>query len=121
MSSHTYGLGCFGDGTGVYRPQTTKEPTESLITTGAIKLITKEFPTAFVMKVHGGGYQRAGIPDLYILHQGRSIWIEMKRPGADTTALQRKKLKELEAAGAFCGTAESPERAVQIVKDVLNF
>jgi hypothetical protein len=104
----------------VYRPQTSTEQKESTITNNAIKQLRKAFPDAFVMKIHGGGYQRAGIPDLHVSIRGRSVWIEMKRPGADTTALQKSRLEELAKTGAFCGTAESPERAIEIVNQILT-
>lgn len=103
----------------MYRPQTNHEKTENVITANAMRLIKKTFPDAFITKIHGGGYQRAGLPDVYISVRGRSIWVEMKRPGADTTALQRAVLKTLASTGAFCGTAESPERAVTVVTDAL--
>lgn len=115
-----YGLGEFGGGTGVYRPESSSTPTENYITSKTVSLLKKTFPDAFVMKIHGGGYQKSGAPDLYISIRGKSIWIEMKRPGADTTALQKSKMEELSKTGAFCGTAESPERAVGIVNDVLK-
>lgn len=121
MAEHKYGLNQFGDGTGIYRPQSSKERTETAITKDTIDVLKVLFPYAFVLKVHGGDYQRAGVPDIYIMTCGKSIWIEMKRPGADTTALQKRKLQALSDAGAFCGTAESPERAVEIVKEVLSF
>lgn len=114
-----YGLWETGDGTGEYRPSSKNVPTESVIITKAIKLIAKEFPHAFVFKVHGGLYQRSGIPDLYVGIEGKSIWIEMKRPGADTTALQKHKMEQLIAQRIFCGTAESPERVIEIIKKVL--
>lgn len=105
----------------MYRPQSSKEQTETVITTKTVKALTKEFPYAFIRKIHGGDYQRAGLPDIYISLCGRTVWIEMKRPGADTTALQKKTMIALANTGAFCGTAESPERAIQLIKDVLVF
>jgi len=115
-----YGLGKYGDGTGLYRPNSTKKQRENAIVTKTVKALEKLFPEAFVMKMHGGSYQRSGLPDLYISIYGKSIWIEMKRPGADTTALQKAKLERLAATGAFCGTAESSERAIEIVNKVVN-
>lgn len=116
---HTYGLWEFGDGTGEYRPLTKDTPTETNITTKAVKLVQKTYPDAFIFKISGGVYQRSGVPDLYIAVNGKGVWIEMKRPGADTTALQKAKLQHLQRQGIFCGTAESPERVLDIIKNML--
>lgn len=120
MTLSKYGLNQYGDGTGMYRPSSSKEQTENTITTKAIKLLEEAFPDAFVMKMHGGSFQRSGIPDIYISIRSKSVWIEMKRPGADTTALQKAKLERLAKTGAFCGIAESPERAIEIVNEVIS-
>lgn len=115
MTLSKYGLWNYGGGTGLYRPLTADTPTEAVVTKTVIKAIRTEFPDAFVLKIHGGAYQRAGVPDLYVLIHGKSVWIELKRPGSDTTALQKAKLEQLAAAGAFCGTAECSETAIAII------
>lgn len=120
MAAHEYGLGCFGDGTGVYTPATTHEKQETKITTEIIRALKETFPDAFVCKIHGGGYQRAGLPDVYMMLRGKCLWIEVKRPGADTTALQKRTLELLSACGAYCATAISPECAVDVVRDVIS-
>lgn len=38
---------------------------------------------------------KAGIPDLLCLKQGRAVFIEVKRPGGKTSALQRLRMAEL--------------------------
>ena len=114
-----YGLWEFGDGTGEYRPLTKNTPSEEKVVSKSVKAIYKEYPDAFVFKVNGGMYQRSGVPDLYVGVGGKSIWIEMKRPGADTTALQKAKMEHLQRIGIPCGTAESPERVLEIIKIVL--
>lgn len=113
-----YGLWKTGGGTGNYA-STNKTVKESDITNKAIKLIKATYPSAVVIKIHGGTYQRAGIPDLYIAVSGVSIWIEMKRPGADTTALQKQLLDKLKSIGVPCGIAESPDRVIEIIEKAL--
>jgi hypothetical protein len=105
----------------VYRPLTKTTPSEEKIVSKSVKAIRKAYPDAFVFKVHGGMYQRSGVPDLYIGVGGKSIWIEMKRPGADTTELQKFTMEQLKRQGIPCGTAESPERVLEIIKIVLAF
>ena len=118
-----YGLWQFGRGTGNYHPYSGfYGAKENAITTKTIKAIKETFKhdNVFVRKVHGGGYQRSGLPDLYVHVRGIAVWIEMKRPGADTTALQKEVLEELKAAGAYCGTASSPAQAVGLIRDALR-
>lgn len=115
----SYGLWKFGGGTGNYAPSKNSKETETSITNKSIKAIKEHYPEAFVLKVHGGTYQRSGIPDLYIAINKHSIWIEMKRPGADTTALQKNKLEQLKKVGVYCGTADSPQTVLEIIKDAL--
>ena len=116
-TKHEYGLFKFGGGTGKYVPESTSTPLESKIQLKIIDAIKKEFPGAVVIKLSGGEYQRAGIPDLYVAVNGVDVWIEIKRPGADTTMLQKKFLERLYYNGINCGTAESPETALKIVKE----
>jgi Holliday junction resolvase len=54
----------------------------------------------WVLKVHGGGFQTAGLPDLLAVRNGRLFAFEVKKPGGQPTKLQAKRLAELEAAGA---------------------
>lgn len=114
-----YGLGEVGDGTGLYRPVYETIPLESTVVRRIVKEIKACYPEAVMIKVHGNPYQRSGVPDLYVAIKGKSIWIEIKREGADTTALQRAMLVKLRDMGVPCGTAESPQTALDIIKKVL--
>ena len=119
--NHEYGLWKFGNGTGTYRPESGARTETRIVADSMCAVKTKyKCDNVFVTKIHGGAYQQSGLPDLYIALCGASIWIEMKRPGADTTALQVDKLKQLKDAGVFCGTAESPERVIEIIESVKN-
>lgn len=44
----------------------------------------------------------AGHPDIVCLVQGRMFGIEVKQPGKNPTALQKKRLRQIESAGG-CG------------------
>lgn len=110
----------YGGGTGKYTPTSPNTPTESAITRNALRAVEKAYPSAFVVKVHGGQYQSSGLPDVYIMLNGMSIWVEMKRPGADTTKLQQSKLEKLAKAGAYCGTAENTETLLAILLAVMK-
>lgn len=54
-----------------------------------------------------GGFGKSGIPDRVGCHKGRFFAIEVKREGKEPTALQWKRMGEIEAAGgkAFWGVS----------------
>ena len=115
-----YGLWEFGEGTGNYRPESPTTRKENDILKSAIKHVKARFDKSMViLKMHGSGYQRSGIPDLYIQLNGIPIWVEFKRPGADTTALQKGKLEQLKAAGAYCGTAASEVGLEMLIENAI--
>lgn len=117
-----YGLNKFGEGTGVYAKQADapSAPSETQIVNAIIKAVRKAYPDSIVVKIHGGGFQKAGIPDLYIATGGINLWVEVKRPGGDTTALQKRFLESLRLNGIPCGTAESPERVLEMIEQTLH-
>jgi hypothetical protein len=117
-----YGLWEFGNGTGNYSPATPNERKESNIVDMAVRAAGKKYKKAiYQRKISGGSYQRAGLPDVYLaLAGGINIWVEFKRPGADTTALQKSNLENFKALGIYCGTAESTETYLKIIGDVLS-
>lgn len=53
------------------------------------------------------GFGASGCPDRLVCYKGRFIGIEIKRPGKTPTALQRRRIIEIQAAGgiAVWGTA----------------
>ena len=53
----------------------------------------------WAMKIHGGPYQRSGIPDLLVLRQGRAAWLEVKRPGRRATPLQARTMRDIAIRG----------------------
>lgn len=42
----------------------------------------------WVMKIHGGPHQLAGVPDLLCLRHGQAVFLEVKQPGKKATRLQ---------------------------------
>jgi hypothetical protein len=111
-----------GHGTGKYKAST-KIPEARIttrFTTKAKSMFDAHGIHAVIVKVGGGMYQRAGLPDVYIQMDGKAVWIEMKRPGGDTTALQRATLLELQKAGAYVATCESVEEALAVLQEVIS-
>jgi Holliday junction resolvase len=62
-----------------------------------------------VLKWYSSPYSEAGIPDLLAMKQGHALWVEVKTPGKQPTALQAAKLAELRSAGCTAFVADSLE------------
>jgi len=58
-------------------------------------------PDTWFFKVWGGGFQRAGIPDLICCIKGVFIAIELKGDDGKPTELQKLNIKEINAAGGI--------------------
>lgn len=72
----------------------------------------------WTMKVHGGPYQPAGIPDLMLVKDGRVIWMEVKQPGKKPTPIQVRRMAEIEEqSGARCYVVTSREEADEYLRD----
>lgn len=70
----------------------------------------------WVTKLHGGPMQKAGLPDLLCLKDGRACFLEVKQPGkgkaSDATPLQRQRMAEIrDKAGVPSFVVRSAEDA----------
>lgn len=90
--------------------------------------IKREYPTAWIVKIAGGPYQRVGIPDLLVSVDGRTVGIEVKaqkpRESAEharerATPTQRATIAAMKRAGAVAGVAITIDEAVALVSDAL--
>ncbi|MGX8705639.1 MAG: VRR-NUC domain-containing protein [bacterium] len=78
----------------------------------AIKIyLTSLGSDVFFWKEHGGPYGTSGIPDIICCYKGRFLGLEAKLPGGKLTALQRRALDKINAAGGI-------GRRVETVDDV---
>jgi hypothetical protein len=109
-------------GTPVYR-------NESALVGGIWKAIVRAHPDAWLLKVHGGPYQRAGVPDLVLTVAGLFIGLEVKhqKPGesADgarerTTPLQRAEIRKINAAGGWACTVISVDEALTAIERAIE-
>ena len=66
-----------------------------------VKEILKHKGAWWCMPV-GGGYGRAGIPDLLVCYKGKFLAIETKAGRGKTTALQDLCMEQITAAGGRC-------------------
>ena len=62
---------------------------------------------AYVVKVHGGPFQEAGVSDLLVCWRGRFIAIEIKTPTGKLTEIQQHHLEQVLAAGGIGVVARS--------------
>lgn len=77
--------------------------------------VLKKLTQAFFFKVHGGPFQRVGIPDIVGCYHGRFVAIEVKRPGEQPTARQMATLVKLRAAGAYVMVATDEEQVREFI------
>lgn len=71
----------------------------------------------WLVKIHGGLMQRAGIPDLIGCLDGRFIALEVKLPDGHhrLTRLQKVTLRQIAAAGGLAGVVRSVSEAEALV------
>lgn len=82
--------------------------------------LERTFPGSFWRKIHGGPYQRKGLPDLLGCVQGRFFGLEVKCPDGDPpTPLQSKTMKKIREAGGGSCVVTSPEEAIDAIRRTL--
>lgn len=95
-----------------------RQQPESRLVKEILLSLRREYPSSFWTKIHGGAYQRVGLPDIIGCVQGRFVGIEVKLPGkeATLTALQGYTLDALVNAGAIAGMVTSKEQAIELIE-----
>jgi len=74
--------------------------TERQFQTKVIKYL-KALPNTWLFKVWGGGFQKAGIPDLICCINGVFVAIELKAEYGKATELQKMNIKQINASGGI--------------------
>jgi len=77
-----------------------KQMTEKELQNKVAKFL-KSQPRTWFFKVWGGGYQKAGIPDIICCVNGLFIALELKSDAGKPTALQRINISRINAAGGL--------------------
>ena len=68
-------------------------------------------------KVHGGPFQRAGVPDIIACINGRFVGIEVKRPkGGRTSAIQEYNIDGITQSGGIAFVATSVAEVITNLK-----
>src|ERR1041385_7030855 len=86
----------------------------------AILAYLNSLPECLARKRWGGGMGVAGEPDIDACLRGRSLQLEVKRPGQKATPLQVKRLEQWRHAGALVGVVTSVEE-VKALLDAAAF
>ena len=86
----------------------------------AILAYLNSLPECLARKRWGGGMGVAGEPDIDACLRGRSLQLEVKRPGQKATPLQVKRLEQWRHAGAPVGVVASVEE-VKALLDAAAF
>jgi hypothetical protein len=71
-------------------------------------------------KVHGSGYQKAGVPDNVGCYLGHFFAIEAKAPGEVTTKKQDRELMLIRQAGGFTRVVWSLKEAQDFMEEIKN-
>ena len=87
----------------------------------AILAYLNTLPRCLARKRWGGGMGVAGEPDIDACLGGRSLQLEVKRPGQHPTLLQLKRLEEWRQAGAIVGIVTSVAEVKALLGDEKDF
>jgi hypothetical protein len=70
------------------------------------------------MKIAGGPFQKAGVPDLLLIKGGKAVFLEVKQPGKKATLLQQQVMKEIsETGGAVTAVVTSKAEADKVLRE----
>lgn len=98
---------------------------ENAVVAAIGKAIKDHYPSAYILKIHGGQYQESGIPDLLVCVDGLEVGIEVKhwKPGESynhaldrTTLKQRIHIRRIIEAGGMAGVAMDVEPALYLIQ-----
>jgi len=94
---------------------------ESVLTKKILKALESEVG-GWWMKVHGGPYQAAGVPDLLGCVNGKFIALEVKRPGnrRGLTPLQAEVISQIKENGGVACKVESVREALKAASRLLE-
>lgn len=65
-------------------------------------------PISVAKRLRAMGLKK-GVPDLFVIHNGRTVFLELKVPGNYPTPEQKAVMANIEQAGGFCFVCRSLE------------
>ena len=93
-------------------------PKEKAVQDQIIKAL-KAYGVTWMVKTHGGAYQRPGLPDILAAapKTGRLVGIEVKRPViGKVTAMQTAEIRKINEGGGVAGLAYCEADAIALIK-----
>lgn len=90
---------------------------EKTITNSILKLLNSQ-SDCWAVKIHGGPYQRAGLPDIIGHICGRFVGIEVKVPGKSPTPIQNVIIKEITSTGAVATWVTNIDDVEKLVAEI---
>lgn len=100
----------------------TKPKLEKVVVNNIRDYIKEDYPTSVVIKIHGGMFQAAGIPDLICCINGQFVGIEVKLPGKEKnlTKIQQHWIDLIKKAGGVAFMATSVEQVKEMLDKCLD-
>lgn len=83
------------------------------------KIIEHWRKSNFVINVHGGAYQQAGLPDCCVITNGFHIWVEFKDSKTKLTTLQNAIHEKMRKSGAKVFVVRFDSESEWIIDDRL--
>lgn len=74
----------------------------------------------YIIKIWGGGFMEAGIPDLILCVNGRFVAFEDKVGNNKTSELQKYHIRKIIESGGIAMEMRDFEHAKQVIEDVRN-
>lgn len=91
---------------------------EAALSNRIIKKLKAEYG-CFATKIHGSAYQ-PNLPDIAVVLNGQSIWIETKLHGEVQTTLQREVMADLAKNGARTQVVYSVKDAIEFLELIIS-
>jgi|GEM_PF-1183517 len=98
-------------------PRNLNRPLERTIVKAILKYLNG-LPHCLARKRWGGGMGVGGDPDVDACYRGRSLQLEVKRPGARPTALQLRRIEEWRKAGAVATVVTSVDQVRYVIEGI---
>lgn len=79
-----------------------------------------KFIGAYQIKIWGGGFQKAGVPDLLVCYKGKFIGIELKTDKGKASVLQKYNIAKIQEAGGI-GIILRPKSFKKFRCEIVNY
>lgn len=85
------------------------------------EVLSRRYPSAYIVKIAQGSYSTGGIPDLMMVYQGHYFGFEVKRPVfGEEGKLQKETIRRINHAGGTAAFVRWPEEAIAIIEEEIN-